>query len=82
MIDLPIRIPNEPAPKYIKRGDTRGKWVAKTKPGGLLVGLVQSVASPTGFEPDGNHVHPHVSSGMNRRKTIEGAFCLFDSCRY
>ena len=41
LIDLPIRIQNEPTPK----------WVAAARPTGLLVGLVQSVASPTGFEP-------------------------------
>jgi hypothetical protein len=41
LIELPISIPNEPAPK----------WMTKTRPGGLLVGLVQSVASPAGFEP-------------------------------
>jgi hypothetical protein len=38
LIDLPIRIPNAPKPK----------WMTKTRPGGLLVGLVQSLASPTG----------------------------------
>jgi hypothetical protein len=33
-------------------GDPRqGKWIAAAKPEGLAVGLVQSVASPTGFEP-------------------------------
>ena len=42
--------------KYIKKGDTRGtehigKWSAQTRPGGLLVGLIQMVASPAGFEP-------------------------------
>lgn len=56
LINLPIKILNQPIPKYIKRGDTRGtenigKWAANTRPGGLLVGLVQNVASPTGFEP-------------------------------
>ena len=45
LIDLPIRITNQAAPDYI------GKWAANTRPGGLLVGLVQKVASPTGFEP-------------------------------
>jgi hypothetical protein len=38
LIDLPIRISNEPVPDFIKRG----KWKAKTKPGGMLVGLVLS----------------------------------------
>ena len=32
---LPIRIHNKPAPR----------WMTKTRPGGLLVGLIQSVAS-------------------------------------
>lgn len=49
LIDLPIRIPNQPAPKFIRRGKQHdGKWLAKTRPGGLLVGLVQSLAFPTG----------------------------------
>lgn len=38
LIDLPIRIHNDPAPK----------WMTRTRPGGLLVRLVQSVASPAG----------------------------------
>ena len=41
IIDLPIHIFNEPKPK----------WVADGRPEGLTVGLVQSVASPPGFEP-------------------------------
>ena len=49
LIDLPIKVHNEPAPK----------WMTRTRPGGLLVGLyqghntylIQNVASPTGFEP-------------------------------
>lgn len=36
LIDLPVYVMNEPAPK----------WMTRTRPGGLLVGLVQSVASP------------------------------------
>ena len=57
LIELPgIRIANQPVPKYITKGDTWvtdniGKWTAQTRPGGLLVKLVQSVASPAGFEP-------------------------------
>ena len=46
LIDLPIRIMNTPAPKFIKRArHHHGKWVAQTRPGGMLVGPVQSVAS-------------------------------------
>jgi hypothetical protein len=41
LLDLPIRVHNEPMPK----------WMAAARPEGLLVGLVQSVASPAGFEP-------------------------------
>jgi hypothetical protein len=56
LMELPIKILNQPVPAYIKKGDTRGtenigKWTAQTRPGGLLVGLVQSVASPAG-NPD------------------------------
>lgn len=40
LLDLPIRVMNEPTPK----------WVAQTRPGGMLVGLVQSLASPRGPE--------------------------------
>lgn len=52
-MDLPIKVLNQPIPPYIKRGDTRGtenigKWTATTRRGGLLVGLVQNVASPRG----------------------------------
>jgi hypothetical protein len=55
-MDLPITIHNQPVPKYIKKGDTRGvesthkwengKWVAAVRPNGLLVGLIQNLASP------------------------------------
>jgi hypothetical protein len=48
LIDLPIKVLNEPKPHYIKKGDTRGIWRAQTRPGGLLVGLIQNVASPDG----------------------------------
>ena len=41
LIDLPLRVHNEPKPK----------WMAVGRPEGLMVGLVQSVASPPGFEP-------------------------------
>ena len=41
LITLPIVFHNQPKPK----------WLTQTKPGGLTVGLIQSVASPTGFEP-------------------------------
>ena len=41
LIDLPIRIVNEPVPK----------WMAAARPEGLTIGLIQSVASPPGFEP-------------------------------
>ena len=58
LIEVPIKIVNTPPPAYIKKGHTpRGikqrsrKWVAAARPAGLMVGLVQSVASPTGFEP-------------------------------
>ena len=40
LIELPINVINQPVPK----------WIAAVKPGGLTVGI-QSVASPTGFEP-------------------------------
>ena len=48
---------NQPVPKHIKKGDTRGtedtgKWAANTRPGGLLVGIAQSVASATGVVPE------------------------------
>jgi hypothetical protein len=50
LMELPIKILNQPIPKYIKKGDTRGtgKWAVNTRPGGMLVGLVQNVASPRG----------------------------------
>ncbi len=56
LIDLPIKVLNQPVPTFIKPGDVRGterigKWAVNTRPGGMLVGLVQNVASPTGFEP-------------------------------
>jgi hypothetical protein len=56
LIDLPIKILNQPVPTFIKKGDRRGteniaKWTATTRPGGLLVGLVHNMASPAGFEP-------------------------------
>jgi hypothetical protein len=51
LMNPPIQILNQPVPSYTTKGDTRGIWRAETRPGGLLVGLVQSVASPTGFEP-------------------------------
>jgi hypothetical protein len=51
LMNPPIQILNQPVPSYTRKGDTRGIWRAETRPGGLLVGLVQSVASPTGFEP-------------------------------
>ena len=39
-------------PFEIDRGSHKPPaWVAETRPGGLLVGLIQTVASPTGFEP-------------------------------
>ena len=40
LLDLPIRVINQPMPK----------WMVAVKPGGLAVGI-QSVASPRGFEP-------------------------------
>jgi site-specific DNA recombinase len=43
LIELPIRLFNEPKPK----------WMTQTRPGGMLVGLVQSMASPPGFAADG-----------------------------
>lgn len=54
LIELPLKIrwdENHP-PNYIKQGDTRGtenigKWMTQTRPGGMLVGLIQNVASPT-----------------------------------
>lgn len=46
LVQLPIKIQwdeNQP-PDYIKAGDTRGtengKWMATTRPGGLLVGSI------------------------------------------
>ena len=55
LIDLPIHVMNTPRPSYIKAG-TQGTeriptWGAHTRPGGLLTGLVQNLASPPGFEP-------------------------------
>ena len=52
LIELPLKIrwdENHP-PSYIKKGDTRGtenigKWMTQTRPGGMLVGLIQNVAS-------------------------------------
>jgi hypothetical protein len=41
LVDLPIRVHNQPKPK----------WIAAARPEGLTVGLIQSMASPTGFEP-------------------------------
>ena len=38
LLDLPIRVMNEPKPK----------WMAAARPEGLAVGLVQSEASPRG----------------------------------
>jgi hypothetical protein len=38
LIDLPIKVPNEPMPR----------WLATMKPEGLTVGLIQSGTSPTG----------------------------------
>jgi hypothetical protein len=38
LIDLPIQVHNEPMPK----------WLAAARPEGLGVGLIQSVASPSG----------------------------------
>ena len=48
----PLRILTLPA--FVTPGDRRGtenigKWMASTRQGGILVGLVQSLASPTGF---------------------------------
>jgi hypothetical protein len=50
LIDLPIHVMNTPRPSYIKAG-TQGTeriptWGAHTRPGGLLTGLVQKLASP------------------------------------
>jgi hypothetical protein len=42
LIDLPIQVHNEPMPK----------WLAAARPEGLAVGLIQSVASPTGVVPE------------------------------
>jgi hypothetical protein len=39
LIDLPIRIHNEPKPK----------WIAGVRRNGLAVVLIQNVVSPTGF---------------------------------
>ena len=44
LIDLPIKILNQPIPKYIKKADRRGtenigKWAANTRSGGMLVVL-------------------------------------------
>lgn len=51
LIDLPIKIHNDPVPAYIKKSVANhkrtGKWSTQTRPGGLLVGLIQNVASPT-----------------------------------
>ena len=61
LIDLPIKVHNEPVRNYIKKDGGRGagsarrfingKWVAAVRPNGLMVGLIQNLASPTGFEP-------------------------------
>ena len=51
IMDLPIKILNQPISPYIKRGDMRGhenlKWGVNTRRGGMLVGIVQNVASLT-----------------------------------
>jgi hypothetical protein len=67
LVQLPIKILNQPIPKYIKKGDTRGmenigKWGVHTRAGGLLVGLVQSVASPAG-QGDSYSVLPFLRQG-------------------
>jgi hypothetical protein len=41
LVDLPIRIMNDPRPT----------WMTQTRPNGMLVGMIQKVASPPGFEP-------------------------------
>ena len=60
-MDLPIRILNQPVPKYIKKGDARGCGASKRVPGGCWSGwykvwspqqtgrvvIRRSVASPT-----------------------------------
>jgi site-specific DNA recombinase len=56
LLELPIRVVS-PSPQYVDTpgvlyGDPRpAKWIAAARPEGLTVGLIQSVASPTGFEP-------------------------------
>lgn len=50
LMNLPLRILNQPVPGYITKGDTRGtenigKWGVETRPGGLLVGLVYGIPS-------------------------------------
>jgi len=74
LIDLPIRILNEPPPPYIKKGDTRGtenigKWQAQTRPGGLLVGLIHNVASLT--VPSWNQIAGFLES-MRRLRDHSG----------
>ena len=58
LIDLPIRIVTVDPPDYIKRDMTKRGikppyWVAAARPEGLTVGLIQSVASPTGHATSG-----------------------------
>lgn len=63
-LPIVIRLDHDDPPPHIKRNDTRGceethvaadipkaTWKAETRAIGLLSGLVQNVASPTGIEP-------------------------------
>jgi hypothetical protein len=55
LMNLPIKVLNQPVPSYITRGDTRGtegiKWGAETRPGDVgRAGTCGNVPNP--FEPD------------------------------
>jgi hypothetical protein len=75
LIDLPIKILNQAVPSYITKGDTRGteniKWTAQTRPGGMLVGLVQNVASHG--TPSWNQILTSLRALDLLRKTVEAA---------
>ena len=55
VVELPLKILNEPIPTYIKESMKRrnqGKWTTNVRMEGFLVGLmIHNVASPAGFEP-------------------------------
>jgi site-specific DNA recombinase len=70
LITLPIRVLG-PAPAFVTPGDLRGHWEASTRPGGLLVGLVQSVASPS--SPSWNQITSFLESMRRLRDVLAPA---------